>query len=298
MSKTELAIATDFHGESAGFEDVERLLKNIAEAGFSHIHWCHEWDGDYTYSKYEMEQIKEWMECCHLKAKSLHASKGTKRDVNVRGAQYRRDYTASRECCRKAGVELIKNRVDLAAFIGAAEIVLHLYVPFISIQKGELTTVEFYENIEKSMDELMPYCLEKGVRICIENMFDMPEKYMTQQWDWVMEKYPSRFLGFCFDTGHAYMLWRERMPEIIRRYGERIYSVHLHDNYGTVDYHMLPGEGDIDWAEVMSALSESAYELPLTMEVGGCKEDEKEYLARAYEAGERLNQMWSNGRKF
>ena len=77
MSKTELAIATDFHGESAGFEDVERLLKNIAEAGFSHIHWCHEWDGDYTYSKYEMEQIKEWMECCHLKAKSLHSSKGT-----------------------------------------------------------------------------------------------------------------------------------------------------------------------------------------------------------------------------
>ena len=35
-------------------EDRETCLREIAEAGFSHIHWCFEWTGDYIYSKAEM----------------------------------------------------------------------------------------------------------------------------------------------------------------------------------------------------------------------------------------------------
>ena len=79
----ELAIATDFAGESTRLEDIEDVLKKISEAGFTHVHWCHEWEGDYIYSAYEMQQIKEWMDKYHLKAKALHATKGSRRNVNV-----------------------------------------------------------------------------------------------------------------------------------------------------------------------------------------------------------------------
>ena len=41
---------------------MELKSKKIAEAGFSHIHWCFDWTGDYIYSKAEMYQIREWME--------------------------------------------------------------------------------------------------------------------------------------------------------------------------------------------------------------------------------------------
>lgn len=135
MNRTELAIATDMFGESTRLEDIELLLKKIAETGFTHIHWCHEWSGDYIYSRYEMEQIREWMDKYNLKAKSLHATRGSdKNDFEIEG-HYRKDYTSEWEYNRKAGVELIKNRVDLAACIGATEIVLHLYVPYQSIEK-------------------------------------------------------------------------------------------------------------------------------------------------------------------
>ena len=50
MDKLELAIATDYSGESSRTEDSEHILKMVSQAGFTHIHWCHEWDGDYTYS--------------------------------------------------------------------------------------------------------------------------------------------------------------------------------------------------------------------------------------------------------
>ena len=55
---TELAIATDYRGEGKSMESLRDTLKAISKAGFSHIHWCHEWDGEYLYSVYEMQQIR------------------------------------------------------------------------------------------------------------------------------------------------------------------------------------------------------------------------------------------------
>ena len=153
MDKLELAIATDYSGESSRTEDLEHILKMVSQAGFTHIHWCHEWDGDYTYSTYEMQQIREWMDKYNLKAKSLHATIGTDRDVFTLCGNYRRDFTADCEYNRKAGVELIKNRVDLASVMGTSEIVLHLYVPYKTLEKEPERKAKFYENVKKSMDE-------------------------------------------------------------------------------------------------------------------------------------------------
>ena len=74
----ELAISTDFSAEFTTIEETEECLRLISEAGFTHIHWCFEWDGDYQYAYSEMEQIKDWMEKYGLRAKSLHASKGSR----------------------------------------------------------------------------------------------------------------------------------------------------------------------------------------------------------------------------
>ncbi len=36
-----LAVATDFNGSGG---DPEPALRRIAEAGFTHLHWCHQWN--------------------------------------------------------------------------------------------------------------------------------------------------------------------------------------------------------------------------------------------------------------
>lgn len=297
MGTTELAISTDYYADSARLEDIQSLLKKVSEAGFTYIHWCHEWCGDYTYSEYEMKQIREWMDEYHLKSKALHATHGSSKNEYGLSWHARKDYTSEWEYNRKAGVELIKNRVDLAACLGASEIVLHLFIPHVAIAEGRVKKENFYRQVEKSMDELMPYCMEKGVRICIENLFGMPEEDIRGQWDWFMEKYPKEFIGFCLDSGHANIIWHEKMTEIIRKYGERIFAVHLHDNDGIDDLHRVPGEGTIDWEEVMTALAESAYELPLTLEVVGSHEDEDEFLAKAYQKGEWLTRLYQEARR-
>lgn len=296
MKKTELAIATDFAGESTELEQIRDMLVSVAKAGFTHIHWCHEWDGDYIYSSYEMQQIREWMDQYGLKAKALHATKGSRRNVNIRREHYRKDYTSDWEYNRKAGVELIKNRVDLAECLGAGEIVLHLYVPHFTIRENPGAKENFYACVCKSMDELMPYCTQKGVRICLENLFDMPGEYVMETWDRLFAKYPPEFLGICLDSGHANMIWGNEMTEVIRKYGDRLYAVHLHDNYGAADFHMIPGEGRIDWKSVMTALAQSAYEGPLVMELSCEEKDTSLFLQKAYEAGLRLDRLYQDAK--
>jgi len=64
-------------------------------------------------------------------------------------------------------------------------------------------------------------------------------------------------VGFCLDTGHANLA--EAIPETslapaksgieqaFEAFGDRLVEMHLHDNHGSRDEHLWPGDGDIDW---------------------------------------------------
>ena len=230
----ELGINTDYEAEYVKIEEIEESIRRIAGAGFSHMHWCYEWDGDYIYSRSEMEQIRGWMDKYGLKAKSLHSSKGSRGVGNGRmDVHYRKDYTSTIEYNRVAGVELIKNRVELAHILGTTEIVLHMYLPYLDFEEKPETKEIFYGQAYKSLDELQPFCLEKKVRICIENLYEAPGEMQLEQFDRLFARYPAEFLGLCLDTGHANLVWgNEFITKFADRFKDRLYSVHIHDNFG------------------------------------------------------------------
>jgi len=297
----ELGINTDFEREYVKIEDMKRSLEQIAAAGFSHIHWCYEWDGDYIYALSEMEQIRGWMEEYGLKAKSLHASRGSSKGNVARiDGHYRKDYTSLLEPNRIAGVELIQNRVELAHILGATEIVLHMYLPYEEFERKPDFKETFYGQVYRSLDELMPFCEEKNVRICVENLFEASGDLQIEQFTRLFARYPEKFLGLCLDTGHAYLVWgRDFVDKLVRPFRNRIYSIHLHDNRGWGDHagcgdaHRIPEDTDFPWKELMPVLHGSAYENPLVLEVCMPADNKPdEYLRRAYEAGQRLYQMY------
>ena len=41
------AINTNYKNDTSSIEAIEEQLKNIADAGFSHVHWSHDWLGEY-----------------------------------------------------------------------------------------------------------------------------------------------------------------------------------------------------------------------------------------------------------
>ncbi len=307
----ELGFATDFAGESVQVLEIEHTLQMMSEAGFTHVHWCHEWDGDYIYSLFEMFQIKEWFEKYGLKAKSLHASKGSRKPTSDRACGYfRKDYTSEIEWNRLAGVELIKNRVDLASILGAKEIVLHMYLPYVTFYEQPESKERFFHQVVRSLDELKTYCLEKGVMICLENMLEAPAKEQFAQFDYLFGRYPKEFLGFCFDTGHANIILNEQAKQFAIRYKDRLCSIHINDNMGgpkedfwgradltgPCDQHRIPWEGNINWEEMAEIIADSAYKLPIVMELACGKEEKKAFLERAYKAGIRLTELIEQSR--
>lgn len=137
-----------------------------------------------------------------------------------------------------------------------------------------------------------------GIDLAFENL-----KVVSRLYE-MMERCGSDRVGVCFDSGHNHYVCPER--RICRDFAPRIKAVHLHDNRGKKDEHLIPFDGNEDWANVKRELNASAYkgawsleiEHPLTDRFGKAllPEDEdpyfgmgaEEYLARAFAAHKRL----------
>ncbi|MCL5271632.1 MAG: sugar phosphate isomerase/epimerase [bacterium] len=82
----------------------------------------------------------------------------------------------------------------------------------------------------------------------------------------------GRNLGICLDTGHL-NLAGGGFADFIRGAGGRLKALHVADNLGIKDDHMLPyGKGTVPWDEVMRALKEIDYAGLFNFEVGGERE--------------------------
>jgi protein FrlC len=74
-------------------------------------------------------------------------------------------------------------------------------------------------------------------------------------------------LGVLFDTGHA-LVAGEDTSAAISNLGDRLFHVHLSDNRGKHDQHLIPGQGTFDFRALIQALRLALYEGFLTAEPG------------------------------
>ena len=316
--KHEIALASDFGVYELSPESMDEQLRKMAEAGFTHVHWAHDWEFEYMYSQWEMIQIKEIFDKYNLKCKGVHASDGNTRLRIVDGSPVflnrtrlidnRKDFTSPHEWNRLAGVELIENRVDLAHMLGAKEIVLHMILPYEDFDKSPEFKTNYYEQVFKSFDQLEPYCKAKNIKIAVENMICTPTKYQFEQFDKLFERYSPEFVGLCYDTGHSALASPDDPTIFIKRYQSRLIAIHLDDNHlidwnksvdpdGAIqksDVHLLPYDGVIDWEENCELIADSPYEMPLLLEVvvkHATVEEEMIGLAKTMAIGEKLTEM-------
>ena len=266
-----LSMTTDYAADTGC---PEPYLKRIAEAGFSHVHWCHQWNTDFVYSEHEIEAIARWLKDYGLGLFDLHASAGREKG-----------WGSPREYERAAGVELVRNRMDMAARLGTDVIILHLP----PASEGEGRDDAYWTRLLRSLDELRPCASGRGVRIAIENGdFDAIEKVLSSS--------GPEYVGLCYDSGHGNV----RGDGLDRLDGlkDRLISIHLHDNDGSGDQHRLPFSGTVDWPRLARIIAESSYEKCVSMEVSMRNSgfaDEDAFLAEAFEAGIALSGMIDEG---
>ncbi|PWJ50418.1 sugar phosphate isomerase/epimerase family protein [Faecalicatena contorta] len=309
---------TDYSNDLHNWIEIERQIKMLAEAGFTHTQWMQNWEGEYLYSKSEMFQARDVLRYYDICAHSIHASEGGKRTIWINGKKVfrnryrlediRKDYTSTNEYLRLAGVDLLKNRIDLCTYIGASVMVLHMQLPYMLFEEKPEEKTAYYKQVMKSFDEVKEYAKAAGVRIALENMICTPQKYQDEQFDMMFGRYDSDFLGFAYDSGHGALMCREDYYHFLKKYNDRLYATHLQDNASISDEllyqedgeqadlevllhdtHWIPnvdgtlGQGILDWDLIAEYTAKAPLDLPADFEVclygkDGSREDELNQL--------------------
>lgn len=111
--------------------------------------------------------------------------------------------------------------------------------------------------LRKSLEELSPILKKEGFRMALE---DLPRSCLgntAEELMSVLEGFDETF-GVCFDVNHLDARIA-LIPDAVRLFGKRLYCLHLSDYYGGDEYHLIPGDGKIDWPAFVAALREIGY---------------------------------------
>lgn len=130
------------------------------------------------------------------------------------------------------------------------------------------------DNIVDALLELCDFLKGSKTSLALENLFrcDTRAKDLISLIN-LADNHPK--LGICLDTGH--LNWTGGDPvEFLEDAGTRLTALHIADNTGIGDYHMLPlGRGTVPWRAFMRKLKSMDYKGIFNYEASG--ENSAEY---------------------
>lgn len=171
---------------------------------------------------------------------------------------------SSNETVRLESVRYIEDAIDNAVRLGAPSVSLCAGMTLYgeSIEKG-------WANLRQSIVELLDYSEPTGLRLLIEPAHRAESTLILTVADALrmIKEIQSERLGICLDTGHANVNG-EDLAQTVLLLKDVPSHIHIDDNKGESDAHMVPGEGDIDYAPFVRALKEIDYQGFVSAELG------------------------------
>jgi sugar phosphate isomerase/epimerase len=119
--------------------------------------------------------------------------------------------------------------------------------------------------LRDSLSELLDYAHGAGVKVGVEYepglLIESAEQFIE-----LKAAVNSPLLGVNLDLGHSRVLG-EDPAATIQLLASHILHTHIEDIRGKRHYHLIPGTGDMDFAELFRLLAQSGYEGYLTVEL-------------------------------
>ena len=168
-------------------------------------------------------------------------------------------------------IDTLKQWLDLYCAVGAFRAVLHC--DHDSFPEG----TEHEEKIEANaaaIRKLTAHIAGSEMTICLENLFvyDPNDRHITETADellTVIKAAGGKNLGICLDTGHLNITDRDQV-KFIRTAGSRLKALHIADNEGKTDQHLMPfGRGNVDFEAIVKELTAIGYDGLFNLEIPG-----------------------------
>lgn len=261
-------------------KDFSEICNNIKQCGFGSIM--------VALIRGKEEQQLEYASKSGLKIAYVHLDNLSTNDMWVKGFAHDNQLV------------VYKKQIELCAKFGVKIAILHptLGDPnTLVIQPNEFALGEFRE--------LVDFAESKQVKIALENL----DNNSLIHFRYLLDNIKSSNFGFCYDVGHHNLY--SKNVDLLSLYGDRLIAVHLHDNYGDYEYgddyshdlHMVPFDGNVDYANVIQELKECKYKGVLMLEVHKAlyaqsrtyvNMTDLEFLNKAKHVAERLRGLLAN----
>jgi len=222
---------------------LDMLLKRIRDAGFDAIAFGHK----ITHFPYlEKKRVAEVMEQC--------AKLGLYVDYIHTPIDLHLDLSTDNEHARTATIETCKLAIDAVQEMNGRAVTVHM------CNKEKMTESEMEWRVPIALDSLKilgDYAAERDVLFCLENL-PFPLSY-HRVLEMVLEAYEGNSVCLCLDSCHISM----GNPDpfyFIERNVKLIKTLHLSDNLGSRDLHLIPYTGTFNFDRLARMLGTMGYD--------------------------------------
>jgi sugar phosphate isomerase/epimerase len=267
------------------------LLGQIAQAGFHGVEiFCSRSHFDYA-NRAVVREIAAALSTHGLALSSLHAP--TSRDLSpTRESGQPLSICEVERVRRIEAMDELKRAIDVAQDLPFPRMIFHMG------GSRETHDLRKRDAAFSSLEHLLLHAHHAGVTICMENTTsEMGSPSYLRSF---VDETRLTALRFNFDIGHANLAdgpEDERIETGFAPLRELVTGVHVHDNHGEKDEHLLPYEGSIDWTAAVKILkSAPESDPPLVLEpkekVGHDAPSVQVQLEAARTALDRLEEAW------
>lgn len=250
MSDWAMGLSTGCFWQTSIFE----CLEDVRNSGFGRIEVC----SSPTHLDYhDVDRVKRaagLIDDLGLETYSFHAPFSDHIDITSPDS-HARDFARD---------ELFK-AAEAAAILKVRYFVLHP-----GPENSKLPDHERFWRLQHAVDvlnQVYAHCRQLGVGLVLENM--LPHLFAGRIRDllWILSALDSYKVGICLDTGHAYL--GEDLPAVVHKLSGHLWMVHASDNHRHYDDHLPPGDGSINWAELLTHLNNLHFNGTFILEITG-----------------------------
>lgn len=144
-------------------------------------------------------------------------------------------------------IRCLMHGLEVTAALGGKVMVMHTsYLPQFS--RGGRR--HWFRNWSERMPQVVERADRYGITLALENTWDDRPEILEH----LAALLPGDGVRFCLDTGHVNAFSHLPLKKWWEGIGDRVVVIHLHDNDGTSDDHLIPGKGSFDFSELAGYL--------------------------------------------
>ena len=243
---------------SYGLYGTERAIEKISEHGYDCIDYQGFVNVETDFFNLPLSEFEEELKKQRAFIENLGLS------VSQAHAPWRHPVQDATPEGRAFWTEAMKKSIFGTHVLGCHRFVVHPLMPYYDTAEG---ADEVWALNEVFVTELADYAALYGVTVCVENL-PFPKYPLTtvEQVCTLVDKVNKSNLKVCLDVGHAAIFYGTDVGAAVRYIGNRLEAVHVHDNMGEQDEHLIPGDGIVDFDGFCSALKEIGFSGVISLE--------------------------------